>query len=160
MICKTWTFRAFGMGQELVIAEMSGADRNVWLSMYRELFPDDPETGLNAEISRILDAPDRLGIYARLAGQAVGFAELSIRPFANGCYSHPVPFLEAIWVAPAHRKRGIAQSLLSWLENFARAQGYREIGSDVLQDNALGLQVHDRFGFEETERVVYFRKPL
>ncbi len=139
---------------------MSGADRDIWLSMYRVLFPDSSESGLNAEISRILEAPERLGICARLDGQAVGFAETSIRPFANGCYSHPVPFLEAIWVDPAHRQRGIAQGLLDWLEQDARAKGFREMGSDVLQDNALGLQVHDRFGFEETERVVYFRKAL
>jgi hypothetical protein len=38
--------------------------------------------------------------------------------------------------------------------------GYTEIGSDALIDNNLSYDVHKKWGFEETEPVVYFRKKI
>ena len=35
-----------------------------------------------------------------------------------------------------------------------------ELASDALIDNAVSHGMHRRLGFEETERVVYFRKDL
>jgi aminoglycoside 6'-N-acetyltransferase I len=41
-----------------------------------------------------------------------------------------------------------------------RDQGCREFASDALLDNSGSLAAHAACGFEETERVVYFRKRL
>ena len=145
---------------DIDIREMTETDRPIWLRMYRALFPDDPESGLNIEITRILSSPDRMGIVAFKGGTHVGFAEYARRPYANGCRSQPVPFLEGIWVDPDHRRQGVARRLLDHLEAHARAEGFCEFGSDVLLDNLLSLDVHRQLGFEETERVVYFRKDI
>lgn len=51
------------------------------------------------------------------SGDIAGFAEVSIREYANGCTDEPVPFLEAIWVEPPCQKRGIGRALVrraSW----------------------------------------------
>jgi len=93
-------------------------------------------------------------------GDAAGFAEISIRPFANGCDSRPVPFLEGIWVEPPFRRRGIGALLVKHIEAFVTARGFREIGSDALIENLASHAAHRSWGFAETERVVHFRKLL
>jgi len=92
--------------------------------------------------------------------KAVGFTEASIRPFANGCKERPVPFLEGLWVDPGFRGRKIGKKLISAVESWAIKRGFREIGSDALISNKVAHCAHAAYGFEETERVVYFRKSL
>jgi aminoglycoside 6'-N-acetyltransferase I len=43
---------------------------------------------------------------------------------------------------------------------WAREQGYREMGSDALIDNLESHRLHRKFGFEETDRVVQFKRNL
>ena len=42
----------------------------------------------------------------------------------------------------------------------AHDAGWRELASDALLDNEISHSVHRALGFEETERVVFFRKRL
>jgi aminoglycoside 6'-N-acetyltransferase I len=46
------------------------------------------------------------------------------------------------------------------MEEFLIARGFRELGSDALIENHGSHAAHRGWGFSETERVVYFRKPL
>jgi aminoglycoside 6'-N-acetyltransferase I len=93
-------------------------------------------------------------------GAAIGFAEITLRPFANGCGSRPVPFLEGIWVDARFRRRGIGARLVAAVEAFVTARGFHEIGSDALIENKISHAAHRRWGFSETETVMHFRKRL
>lgn len=93
-------------------------------------------------------------------GAAVGFAEVAIRAYANGCDSQPVPFLEGIWVETPYRRKGVGSGLIEHIERFLAARGFRELGSDTEIDNRSSQAAHLSWGFAETERVVYFRKRL
>ena len=86
--------------------------------------------------------------------------QLAIRDYANGCASRPVPFLEGIWVKAPFRRQGIGTRLISHIEAFLTARGFREIGSDTELENHASQSAHRGWGFSETERVVYFRKLL
>jgi aminoglycoside 6'-N-acetyltransferase I len=90
---------------------------------------------------------------------AAGFAEVAVRSYANGCETHPVPFLEGIWVDPQFRRQGIGRQLLAHAQAFLVVRGFRELGSDSEIDNHASHAAHRSWGFSETERVVYFRKP-
>lgn len=103
---------------------------------------------------------DAWGFIAEVDGAAIGFAEVAIRPYANGCDSQPVAFLEGIWVAEPARRRGIGAQLVAHIEAFLLARGFCELGSDTPLANRASQDAHRRWGFAETERVVYFRKPL
>ena len=92
--------------------------------------------------------------------RAIGFAEASVRPFANGCDSQPVVFLEGIWIDPDYREQGFGRSFIEAVESWARSQEIFEVGSDALIENELSHTTHEKWGFEATERVVYFRKKL
>jgi aminoglycoside 6'-N-acetyltransferase I len=91
----------------------------------------------------------------------MGFAEVAVRgDFVNGCEHRPALFLEGIYVRPEHRGRGVARALCDAAGDWGLAQGCREFASDVYIDDHDSLAAHRGLGFEETERVVYFRKLL
>lgn len=89
-----------------------------------------------------------------------GFVSLSLRPWAEGCQGEPVPYVEGWYVTEARRRQGIGRALIEAAERWARSQGFTEIGSDALLDNAVSLRAHRRLGFVPTERLQFFRKDL
>ena len=98
---------------------------------------------------------------AEEAGEVTGFAEVTLRrDHVNGCETSPVAFLEGIYVRPRCRRRRLGRGLLAAVEQWGREQGCSEVGSDALLANEVSHRFHGGAGFEETERVVYFRKPL
>lgn len=146
---------------QVTIREMGAADRAVWADMRTALWPGDTAETHARELAEMLVSDDAWGFLAETAdGAAVGFAELAIRKYANGCTVRPVPFLEGIWVRPEFRRRGIGARLIAHVGAFAAARGFRELGSDAEIDNRMSHAAHRRWGFAETERVVYFRKVL
>jgi aminoglycoside 6'-N-acetyltransferase I len=143
------------------VREMGVSDRVVWAQLRSELWPEHLQTEHVQWVDESLRGQSYRGFVAETAdGRIAGFAEIAIRPYANGCDTHPVPFLEGIFVRPEHRRQGVAAQLIAFIEGLLLAQGYRELGSDALLDNVTSHAAHRAWGFEETERVVYFRKPL
>jgi aminoglycoside 6'-N-acetyltransferase I len=94
------------------------------------------------------------------SGCPVAFISVSIREWANGCDSNPVPYIEGWWVAPELRNRGVARSLLRAAERWCRDHGHSELGSDAELHNGISLRVHEALGFEPTLRLQHFRKHL
>jgi len=149
------------LGGEVQITAPRGANDRAWLALRRALWPDDTEEG---ELSGMADTLAR-GHHVRLAvtsdGDAVGFVEASKRvDYVNGTSSSPVAFLEGLYVVPGFRRRGVARALVESAVQWAGAEGCRELASDSLLSNAAAHAAHRALGFEETERVVYFRRPL
>ncbi len=143
------------------VRKMDTADRAVWMEMRGGLWPDDLPSGHLRWIEAILSGEDAWGFLAESTeGTPAAFAEVSIRKYANGCDSEPVPFLEAIFVRPQFRRKGAGACLVAHIEAFVTARGFQELGSDALIDNHGSHAAHRGWGFSETERVVYFRKSL
>jgi aminoglycoside 6'-N-acetyltransferase I len=127
------------------------ADRNCVLAMMARLWPG--ESALEFE-------PETLFVWEGEDGLLGGFAEVSIRPYVDGCETGPCPHVEAWWVEPPLRRSGIGRALIAAIEHWARGQGYAELGSDALLDNRLSHRAHEAIGFAKTEQVQYFRKRL
>ncbi|MBI4472434.1 MAG: GNAT family N-acetyltransferase, partial [Acidobacteria bacterium] len=94
------------------------------------------------------------------AGGAVGFIEISIRAYAEGCVTDRVAFIEGWYVEPALRRTGIGTALIRAAESWARAQGCSELGSDSEADNFLSAAAHRAVGFTETGVIRCFKKLL
>jgi aminoglycoside 6'-N-acetyltransferase I len=90
----------------------------------------------------------------------LGFAEVSRRPYAEGCETSPVGFLEGWYVVPECRRQGIGRALVAAAEAWARALGCREFASDALVENTLSAAAHRALGFEEVVVIRCFRKGL
>jgi len=137
---------------------MGPADRAAWTAMRCSLWPDDTKQTHADAIDELLRTDGNWGLVAEtFAGEAVGFAEIALRAYANGCDTRPVPFLEGIWVKPEFRRRGIGTLLIQRAKALLAARGFIELGSDTLIDNTNSQAAHRAWGFIETERVVYFR---
>jgi len=131
--------------------------------MRAALWPDADPAELADELDALLADPDQVAFVAEREGDSkrlCGFAEASVRPFANGVDESPCAFLEGWWVDEDTRRSGMGRALVAAVENWARGRGFAELGSDALLDNTLGHQAHQALGFEEQERVVYFRKRI
>ncbi len=99
-------------------------------------------------------------VWERENGGLGGFVSFSLRPWAEGCESAPVPYIEGWWVAPDLRRAGVGRALVAAVEQWCREAGYGELGSDVELDNTVSLRAHAAMGFEPTLRVQFFRKRL
>ena len=128
------------------------------------LWPDHSAADHRAELAGLLgDANDDTAVFAAWLspGVAVGLAEASIRrEYVNGCDTSPVAFLEGIHVDAAHRRQGVAGRLVAAVARWGADLGCVELGSDADLDNAVSHRMHEALGFEETERVVFFRKRI
>ncbi|MGH7034219.1 MAG: GNAT family N-acetyltransferase [Stellaceae bacterium] len=145
----------------ITIRALTARDRATWAQMRAALWPEESIAAHRRAIDEILADPECWSFIAEGEdGAALGFAEVALRKYANGCDSRPVSFLEGIWVAPQTRRQGIGKHLLAHIEAFLVAKGFRELGSDTPIDNRLSQDAHRGWGFAETERVVYFRKGL
>jgi aminoglycoside 6'-N-acetyltransferase I len=130
-----------------------------WATLRSRLWPDMESAVHASELAVLLMQQRIVGFLALSAGRAIGFAEAAVRTdYVNGCDSRPVVFLEGLWVEPQHRHQGLARILVAEVERWTQELGCSELASDVLIDNEASLAVHRALGFEETERVVFFRK--
>ncbi|MDL2400337.1 aminoglycoside 6'-N-acetyltransferase [Rhizobium mayense] len=143
------------------IEEANLKHRDAWLRLRAELWPDSSIENHRTEIAELLSKEGAIAYLACEQADVVGFAEATVRyDYVNGCETSPVLFLEGIYVRPENRRQGVARSLCDAVAAWGRAAGCHEFGSDALLDNIVSHAFHDALGFEETERVVYFRKPL
>ncbi len=135
-----------------------------WVDLRSALWPDQPRAELAAEAAAHLDGRgfmlEAVLVAVTEDGDVAGFAELSLRPYAEGCSSTPVGFLEGWFVAPERRGRGIGRALVAAAEDWARGRGCREFASDTTIDNTASAAAHAALGFEEVEQVRCFRKAL
>jgi len=132
-----------------------------WVALRFVLWPNEDREQTIAEAPAMLVRPDLLVLVAREEDMVTGFAEAAIRrDYVNGCETSPVAFVEGIYVVPEHRRQGVAGALIAAIEQWARDQGLHELASDALLENSQSHAMHRGLGFSETERVVYFRKPL
>ncbi|PMY40457.1 aminoglycoside 6'-acetyltransferase [Pseudomonas sp. GW456-L14] len=139
------------------------AHRADWLPLRQALWPDCPAEEHRDEIASLLDDPRRyINLLAYTAdGQPAGLAEASLRhDYVNGTEHSPVVFLEGLYVSAEQRRQGIAERLIDAVAQWGRDQGCVEMASDTGLENLVSQTVHKALGFEETERVVYFRKSL
>jgi aminoglycoside 6'-N-acetyltransferase I len=144
------------------IREVTAADAPAWLRMRIALWPDS-DSDHQDDIERFFDERlerKRTFVAEDDNGELVGFLELDQRSYAPGCTSSPVPFIEGWYVDPDARRSGVGRELIRAAEDWSRAAGFTEIGSDVEIDNVDGLVAHEALGYEETDRVVSFRRSL
>ena len=109
-----------------------------------------------------LSRKDAAVIIAQREGEdgLVGFALAGERPYADGCDTSPVAFLEGCYVNSHIRKNHVGHDLIAGVEAWARDHGHRELASGSLLGEAGAHKPHLAVGFEEVERAVRYRKAL
>jgi aminoglycoside 6'-N-acetyltransferase I len=144
----------------MIIRPATPADKSLWQRMRQDLWPD--EGGHAKEIERFFTGELREPLEVLLAvneeGRAIGFIELSIRPYAEGCSTDRVAFIEGWYVEPASRGHGIGAALVAAAEAWGRSQGCVELGSDTEVENTASTAAHHALGFKDAGVIRCFIK--
>ncbi len=140
------------------------SDIPAWVELRAQLWEDTSlDQHKNEAEAMLAKSPDECVVFLDVVegGDFRGFAEASLRrDYVNGCDTTPVAFLEGIFVSPEDQGSGFGRQLLKAVQSWAVERGVAELASDAHLDNFASHAFHLALGFEETERVVYFRKPL
>lgn len=147
---------------EYAIRPLREDDLGEWFRLRSLLWDETPEDDHQEEMMDIIEHSDTQFVsVADLGnGHLAGFLEASIRPFVDDCSSENVGYLEGWYVEPAFRRRGIGRELVAAAEKWARVQGCSEMASDAELGNGVSVAAHGNLGYEETSRLVHFRKNL
>ncbi len=131
--------------------------------MRRQLWPEEEQT-LAGDVDKYFAGKEPMLHEVLLAfddsGRAIGFAELNIRSYAEGCETDRVAYLEGWYVEAETRRTGVGSALIRAAEDWGRAQGCTEFASDALLENEVSERAHEALGFTEVERVRCFMKRL
>lgn len=140
------------------------ADGDVWVRMRQALWPGHSAEGHAADVDRFFRGVSSNPLAVVVAEDSsrglVGFAEVSIRTYAEDCTTDRVGFLQGWFVDPAARRRGVGRLLVAAAEDWARRQGCTEFASDAEADNELSLLAHRALGFADAGLIRCFRKDL
>ena len=146
----------------LSVRPIAPDDRAEVYRLMHALFPDAGDE-LESEVDAYMSGGVGLAIIfvaERSSGGLGGFIEVGTRNYAEGCASSPVPFVEAWYVDEDLRMQGVGRRLFAAAEDWARAQGFREMASDAEISNEGSIAAHEALGYEEVERIVCFRRSL
>lgn len=145
----------------IIIRKASAEDKSEWLRLRLALWPDNTAEEALAEMDEFLsDANTPVFVAVRENGNLGGFLEGGLRKYAEGCDTSPVGYIEGWFVDEDLRGQGVGGALVQAMEAWAREQGYTEIASDTWLDNETSIRAHLALGYEESERLVHFRKTL
>ncbi len=101
------------------------------------------EAFTKSEIAYLLTDYNTIGLAARVNGVVVGFAIGRIDSAKGTPYGH-ILTIEAL---PSHRRKGIAEKLLTDLEALFKEKGAKESGLEVREDNAAAIGLYKKLGY-------------
>lgn len=140
------------------------ADREAWAAMRHALWPDTAAGEHAAEIDTMLAGTAASPLAALVAEDRaaglLGFAEVSIRAYAEGCRTARVGYLEGWYVVPGARRTGVGRDLVRAAEDWARERGCSEFASATEEANSDAASAHRALGFTDLDLVRCFRKDL
>lgn len=146
----------------MLIRRAKTEDLSDWSRMRFTLWPEGSmeEHKAEAEAMLVSEAKGVTFVCEREGGGLLGFVEVSIRAYAEGCATDRVGFIEGWYVDEEMRLQGVGRKLIEVAEDWAISQGCIEMGSDVLLGNLMSQKAHKQLGYEEVERIVCFKKLL
>lgn len=144
-----------------MIIKANNEDAEALAGLAIQMWADHDREDLTEEFRRLVTNEEAVCFLKYVDGKPIAFAQCQLRhDYVEGTASSPVGYLEGIFVAEGYRKQGFAAELLSECEKWAKDKGCREFASDCELDNAVSLRFHMALGFEETNRIICFRKDL
>ena len=143
----------------MAIVKVTADTVAVWAQFCHDLWPHNTAAAMRAEWEKGLLPHEYL--YEE-NGDYIAFVSLALRhDYVEGkTDENPVGYLEAIYVVPEHRRRGIARALVGFAEAWSRAQGCTMLASDCELPNEQSRAFHNRVGFAEESINVHFSMAL
>ncbi len=148
---RTFIYRKAGISDIQVVTEL-----------LCELYENHGFEELFVENKELLEDKSQVFFIAYDDKNPIGICHGAIRhEYVNGkTCDGAVGYLEAVYVRPHFRFRGVASTLVKNCEQWVGQNNCTEFISDCLLDNLESYKFHNNIGFIETERCIFFRKTL
>jgi GNAT superfamily N-acetyltransferase len=141
------------------IQPLSAAHRVVWGKLYRqyrEFYGQPPDERAEAEVWRWIEDGRLLARAALVDDEPVAIAHWSniLRPLAGG----KIAYLHDLFVAPSHRRQGLAQALIFHITALAKEENCQLLRWATAADNTTARRMYDRLA--TINRFVLYDRPL
>lgn len=144
----------------MIVRSVEPSDAAEWLRLRMALWPDSDPQKVTGEVEHFLAVPPRpllptlhaAFVCSMPGGGLCGLIEVSLHHTAPGCQTDRVGYLEAWYVDPDWRGKGVGRDLVEAAEAWARAKGCLEMASDTTPDYPESPAAHEALGYQETER--------
>ena len=148
-------------GVNCMIKSAAKSDARTLAELAIQMWKDNTVTDLEKEFEELITNDQAVCFIKYVDDQAIGFAQCQLRTdYVEGTETSPVGYLEGIFIVEKYRHSGYAKELLRECENWAKEKNCSEFASDCELDNHDSLNFHIAMGFEETNRIICFRKDL
>ena len=125
------------------------------------IFENNLINDLKTEFCKDLNNENIVFFIKYINNNLIGFAQCNIRvEYVEGTSSSPVGYLEGIYIKEEYRCNGFAKELLQECEKWAKEKGCKEFASDCELTNTASLKFHLAVGFEEANRIIFFKKKI
>lgn len=97
------------------------------------------------QLAYLLTDYNAIGLAARINGEIAGFAIARVDIGRSASFGH----ILTVDIAPAYRRKGIAQKLLHEVEAIFREKGIKECRLEVREDNIAALNLYQKLGYKK-----------
>ena len=144
-----------------MIRKADKKDADVLAALAVQMWTGHDPDELAEEFRELTENEDAACFLKYVGDRPVAFAQCQLRhDYVEGTNSSPVGYLEGVFVTEAYRRNGFAAQLLAACETWVKEKGCTHFASDCELDNADSLWFHMATGFEETNRIICFKKEL
>lgn len=148
--------------EKMKIRKAIKKDFNQIVDLALKLWPNHSREELEKEFASLFNKKDEI-IFVAISPseEIIGFASASIRRNnLPGVSCYPAGYLEGIYIEPEFRKNNLAKKLVSEVEKWARLNQCKILVSDSELNNLVSQKFHNKLGFKETKRLVFFEKKI
>ena len=147
---------------EVKVRPFRPVDAGQYMELRRLLWPGCSTEDHIKDIATFLNRPEDNAVYvaADAKENLYAFVEVGLRPYADGCKTSPVGYVEGWFVASTVRGQGMGRSLVEAAEGWARRKGLKEMASDTDVENEGGRKAHEALGYRRTQTIHCFSKDL
>jgi ribosomal-protein-alanine acetyltransferase len=101
------------------------------------------------QLTYLLTEYNAIGLAARVNSEIAGFAIARVDIGRNTSFGH----ILTVDIAPAYRRKGIAQKLLQEIETIFREKGIKECRLEVREDNIAALNLYQKLGYKKVGKL-------
>jgi ribosomal-protein-alanine acetyltransferase len=101
------------------------------------------------ELAYLLTDCNAFGLAARVNSEITGFAIASVDIVENALIGH----ILTVDIAPAYRRKGIAQKMLQEIEELFKENGIKECMLEVREDNIAALNLYQKLGYKKVGKL-------
>lgn len=130
-------------------------------NLFLEMFPETDYAEEFRIFEKSIGSANEICFLAKDGNQYKGFIHITLRSdYVEGSEVSPTAYVEALYVKPSFRRKGIAEALIKRAEQWAVSKNCFTLASDTAITNSDSIDFHRNVGFEEANRIVCFIKQL